>query len=216
MKIPTISILIADYDNYFSHGLFIELKAFLQLRGFSLRLIDRNTFPKCGVDIIFLGNSVICPPWLDELSQQGCSPHVFFIKEKLVNKSTTGHTASNALCGNGILFRHQTLQAIEHLLDKVLLSFQEVQPRRIGRQCHCTSSLTHREIEVLQYLVTGMRTCDITWLLGISGKTIIAHKRNAMRKLHIRNSQELHRWMELGGSSHLNNHPFTPINNPPR
>jgi DNA-binding CsgD family transcriptional regulator len=216
MKIPTISILIADNDHYFAHGLFIELRAFLQLRGLSLCLLDRMAFPKSCVDIIFLGNSVICPPWLDELSQHGCFPHVFFIKEKLGNKSVTVHTASNALCGTGILFRHQTLQAIEHLLDKVLLSLQEVEPRRLSRQCHCTSALTHREMEVLQYLVTGMCTCDITCLLGISDKTIIAHKRNAMRKLHIRNNQELHRWMELGGASHLNNHPFASINNPPR
>ncbi|MFV8847075.1 helix-turn-helix domain-containing protein [Serratia fonticola] len=58
-------------------------------------------------------------------------------------------------------------------------------------------------IEALKYLAIGMSGHDTAGLLGIKGKTVNGHKRNAMRKLCVKTNQELYRWMELGGSSHL-------------
>lgn len=79
----TISILLAERDHYFAHGLYLGLKAHCSLRGRSLRLVERCTILVHGVDIIFLGDSVTCPPWLYDLYQQGYTPHVFFIRDQL-------------------------------------------------------------------------------------------------------------------------------------
>lgn len=193
----TISILIAERDRYFAHGLGVGLKTFCHTRGISLRLIDKSDILENGVDIIFLGDSSACPPWLYELYQHGCIPCVFFIREK----SMAGNPVTHIDCGADTLYRDQPIRAIEAMLDKVL-SPQYSSPS-LGT-CRCTPLLTFRETEVLKYLAIGMSGHDTAGRLGIKDKTVNGHKRNAMRKLCIKSNQELYRWMELGGTSHLN------------
>lgn len=194
----TVSVLIADSDHYFSHGLSTGIKNFCRLRGLSLRLINRTDLAKNGVDIVFLGNSVTCPPWLFELYQQGCTPHVFFIREQERLKQLPAPIE----CGAGILYRHQPMQAIEALLNRALYLPEE--GASFAGKCRCTSALTHREAEVLQCLALGMSGHDTAGHLGIHDKTVHAHKRNAMRKLSIKSNQELYQWMAQGGVSGLN------------
>jgi len=49
----TISILNAERERYFVHGFSLGLKAFCQLQGLSLRLVDREGIQENGVDIFF-------------------------------------------------------------------------------------------------------------------------------------------------------------------
>lgn len=198
----TISILLAERDHYFAHGLYLGLKAHCSLRGRSLRLVERCTILVHGVDIIFLGDSVTCPPWLYDLYQQGYTPHVFFIRDQLRDEPMAHPLVTNSACGTGTLYRHQPIQAIEALLDTVIFPQEGGPPLAVGK-CLCTSSLTFRETEVLKYLAIGMNGHDTAGHLGIKHKTVNGHKRNAMRKLCIKSDQELYRWMELGGASHL-------------
>lgn len=203
----TISILIVESDRYFSHGLCIGLKAYCNLRGVSLRLVDSPAIPATGVDIIFLGNSIACPPWLYELYQRGYTPHVFFIRDEGRGEPLARPAVANSECGAGSLYRHQPIQAIEALLDKIIFP-QEGEPCPEVGKCRCSSLLTARETEVLKYLVIGMSGHDTAGCLGITNKTVNCHKRNAMRKLCVRSNQELYRWMELGGASHLECQPL--------
>ncbi|NBJ32926.1 hypothetical protein GE191_04425 [Serratia fonticola] len=198
----TISILIAERDRYFAYGLYLGLKAYCALRGVSLCLVDSNAIPATGADVIFLGNSMVCPGWLYELYQQGCTPHVFFIKDQLRDKPMARPSVAYGACGAGTLYRHQPMQAIEALLDKALFPQEGECPPIVG-QCRCSSLLTCREAEVLKYLAIGMSGHDTAGSLGIKDKTVYGHKRNAMRKLCVKSDQELYRWMELGGASHL-------------
>ncbi|HHQ6539713.1 TPA: helix-turn-helix domain-containing protein [Serratia fonticola] len=198
----SISILVAESDRYFAHGLCIGLKAYCYLRGVSLRLVNSSAIPATEVDIIFLGDSIACPPWLYDLYQQGYIPHVFFIRDQQRGEPMTRPPATNSQCGAGTLYRHQPIQAIEALLDKVVFP-QEGERIPAAGKCRCSSLLTFREAEVLRYLAIGMSGNDTAGCLGIKNKTVNSHKRSAMRKLCVKTNQELYRWMELGGSSHL-------------
>ena len=51
--------------------------------------------------------------------------------------------------------------------------------------------LTHREVEVLQFLADGNSTKEVSSLLNVSVKTIDTHRSNIMRKLGISNTAEL-------------------------
>lgn len=194
----TISILIADDNHYFVDGFRHLLKAFCHLRGISLHLLDRNAHLKDKIDIIFLSNCFVCPPWLQELYQQGYTPQVFFIQEQGRNKLSPKRPTYNSECGAGVLYRHQTAQSIEALLDKVLYSNNQA-GSPYADKCRCLSPLTTRETEVLQCLATGMCIQDTASYLVISNKTVNAHKRSAMHKLHFRRNQELHKWFVQGG-----------------
>ena len=54
-----------------------------------------------------------------------------------------------------------------------------------------SSTLTHREVEVLKSLAEGLSVKEIAGGLGLSVKTIEAHKFNLMRKLDIHNKAQL-------------------------
>ncbi|MGM0514476.1 hypothetical protein BFS14_21585 [Serratia fonticola] len=204
----TISILLAERDRYFAHGLCVGLKAYCYLRGVSLRLVDSSAILATEVDIIFLGDSISCPPWLNALYQQGYAPQVFFIRDLERGGSIAHHPVANSKCGAGTLYRHQPIQAIEALLDKVIFPHEGERPPTVGK-CRCSSLLTFRETEVLKYLAIGMSGHDTAGRLGIKDKTVNGHKRNAMRKLCVKSTQELYRWMELGGASHLESQSYT-------
>lgn len=209
----TMAILVAERDRFFAHGLCLGLKAICHSRGMSLQLIDRNDIATRGVDIIFLGNSTACPPWLYELYQQGYTPHVFFIRDQERGDPIT-HSPSGE-CGAGTLYRHQPIQTIDALLDNVLSPQEEKRSPSVGK-CRCASSLTFRETEVLKYLAIGMSGHDTAGRLGIKDKTVNGYKRNAMRKLCVKSHQELYRWMELGGASHLEYQPLIAWSKPVR
>ena len=50
------------------------------------------------------------------------------------------------------------------------------------------SSLTERELEILKYVQQGMYSKDIADLIGISLKTVEAHRHNILKKLKAKNS----------------------------
>lgn len=53
------------------------------------------------------------------------------------------------------------------------------------------SSLTQRENEVIKLIAEGNTVKQAASMLGLSAKTVEAHKFNLMRKLHVRNKAQL-------------------------
>jgi DNA-binding NarL/FixJ family response regulator len=53
------------------------------------------------------------------------------------------------------------------------------------------SSLTQREHEVIKLLADGNTVKQAASMLGLSAKTVEAHKSNLMRKLHVHNKAQL-------------------------
>ena len=64
----------------------------------------------------------------------------------------------------------------------------------VESQVHRRSLLTAREREVLDLVATGLRAKQVAHRLGLSVRTIEAHKRTIMRKAAVRSTPELLRW----------------------
>jgi DNA-binding NarL/FixJ family response regulator len=45
--------------------------------------------------------------------------------------------------------------------------------------------LTSREIEVLQYIATGLRNKEIAFRMGVTEATVNAHVKHILQKLHV-------------------------------
>jgi two-component system, NarL family, response regulator NreC len=54
-----------------------------------------------------------------------------------------------------------------------------------------SSTLTHREVQILKSLAEGLSVKEIACDLGLATKTVEAHKFNLMRKLDIHNKAQL-------------------------
>ncbi len=67
-------------------------------------------------------------------------------------------------------------------------------PRRTQRQPQRKGGLTSRESEVLKLLAEGRTVRATAGVLGLSAKTVDAHKFNLMRKLGVHNKAELVMW----------------------
>jgi FixJ family two-component response regulator len=63
------------------------------------------------------------------------------------------------------------------------------------------STLTEREMEVLQWIITGMLNKQIAWSLGITEVTVKVHKGHIMRKLNLESVADLVRMAEKAGIS---------------
>jgi DNA-binding NarL/FixJ family response regulator len=83
--------------------------------------------------------------------------------------------------------RHSEAQALEWMVRR------EATLREISRE------LTHRELEIVELLVTGLSNKEIGARLGISHTTVKVHLRNVFRKLGIDSRVALLRWARERG-----------------
>lgn len=108
------------------------------------------------------------------------------------NKNIKRHN-SVALCRcKNVISRHDTPEEFYHLLQKTMSRkiFSEV--------CYlCRGSLTRREKEILKWFSEGLSPAEIAKASGLSIKSVSQHKRNAMRKFSLKNTQELVMWLAI-------------------
>ena len=71
--------------------------------------------------------------------------------------------------------------------------------RQGGRAHRSASSLTDREAEVLRFIASGYGNKEIAARLGLSAKTVEAHKANAMRKLDLTGRIDIVKYAILQG-----------------
>lgn len=100
-----------------------------------------------------------------------------------ISNAATHPTSADELVA---MVRTAAERGAHHLSDGPLARVQEMLPR--------TRILTAREREVLKLLAEGRTVRSVAALLGLSVKTVDAHKFNLMRKLGIHNKAELVMW----------------------
>jgi len=83
----------------------------------------------------------------------------------------------------------QVCRGEEHPISD-LLTRAEDPPRRHGRAAHATN-LTQRERQVMKLIAEGLSVREAAGRLGVSVKTVEAHKFNLMRKLDLHNRAQL-------------------------
>ena len=62
-----------------------------------------------------------------------------------------------------------------------------------------STTLSKREIEILQLLPEGLSSEEIGWQLYISKLTVQTHRRNLMRKIGVNNAQQAISWAFTNG-----------------
>lgn len=90
-----------------------------------------------------------------------------------------------------------SLQDFRIHLQNVIIGSRGVTPRK-----PTAIQLTHRELNVLKYLLKGMPILMVADALHIHYKTVSSHKRSALNKLEI---NSLHGLMKCGNSTHMMN-----------
>ena len=90
------------------------------------------------------------------------------------------------VCIEAILNQKKYLSPIliEHLLDSLSLSHRARTPKQ-------KTILTRREIEIATYIVQGMKTSQISAMLGRKASTVSSIKHNIFRKLNVKSVKEL-------------------------
>lgn len=67
--------------------------------------------------------------------------------------------------------------------------------RDISPELCANLSLSEREEQVLLFLLSEMAPLQIASSLGITMKTVSNHKRSAMKKIGVRSTFQLHKWL---------------------
>jgi FixJ family two-component response regulator len=93
----------------------------------------------------------------------------------------------------------ELLQCVERALIRSAEQRQRSAERIAAR--HLLDSLTPREFEVMQLVVTGMLNKQIGGVLGTAEKTVKVHRGRVMQKLGIPSVAELVRLVERAGAA---------------
>lgn len=113
------------------------------------------------------------------------------------DKKITGYTS--CLHEVNSMSVRDTPEMLVSLLDRVL-SEKPVEGALIKERCsYCKPVLTAAERFVMHGLAMGLSATCIAEMLGLSPKTISAHKRNGMRKMGFSRNFELYHWLSCGG-----------------
>ncbi|MBC3219741.1 response regulator transcription factor [Serratia fonticola] len=194
-----MNISIIDNDNFYAAGLIMALSNYFKMKNREIQFILSPPTEQ-SVDIIFQAirsGTRVEPNWRHH--PDGKQPLYFAITDE--NDSHLKHLYHN-VAGNNILLRNAQVETIVQLVDQTVSS-PRPQPQKIAPDPtpELSKTLTRREYEVLSHLKQGKTHVRTANSLGISVKTISTHKRSAMKKLNFRRSNELFRWMLLGGLS---------------
>ncbi|HGM6668100.1 TPA: helix-turn-helix domain-containing protein [Serratia marcescens] len=173
-----MNIVFIDGDEFFKFGLKKLLLERLEWGGAVLDCDQTNR-----ADVVFKSIAV---------GQKSC----FCFKGGKINISIhpTVDTQFNEVshCANesGVIYRNESI-------DKLVMRIKNALKNKIGgMECEpCYHSLTHCEVQVINYIMNGVPPTKIAYYFHRSVNTISRHKRSAMRKLGLNSDFELYSWL---------------------
>lgn len=169
-----MNVLIEERDLYFKIGLMFSLRLF-----FNKNKQDVLFDPSEKIDLLIRSEKT--PPL-----KKGR-------KEIIISEKTNKRKCIQQGCTcKNILFKHDTAERFTLLLKKILMEKESKRPCIV-----CRSKLTRREKQILNKFSEGLSSADIAKNIGLHVKSVSQHKRNAMRKLSLRNTKELLLWLTL-------------------
>jgi len=193
-----IRFTLLGSDNFYQFGLRLLLEEYLQD-------LNRNS-RKYSVDLQTLEPIEIVFRTLEEAC--GCarcyqSPHQTMRHRQMTvlvlndrdTRSSHAHPAlfSINLRDDCAMVRNKLQMALELFCQQPWVAMHASDIWKC-RQCRI-AALSSCEKKVLKLMSTGMSACTIAGMLDRSQKTISAHKRSAMRKLHVNKNTELNKML---------------------
>jgi DNA-binding CsgD family transcriptional regulator len=170
----TIKVALEVDDIYFRIGVRIILTDYFYRKKQEVFFVSADE-----VDLVIRDENKIYPKAYD--------------KEILISrrKRSKDPDAYKCICTN-IIFKSDTPEKLRIILEKTM------DKEFPSKNCiFCRSCLTRREREILQRYSDGLSTAEIANASGLHVKSISQHKRNAMRKLCLRNAKELLEWLAV-------------------
>lgn len=171
-SLSIINIIINTDDFYFKVGLQFIIKHFFNKKAQSVSFLPSN---KVDILIRFEHSS--------SLKEEG--------KEIIITERHNKLNGTQRVCTcRNIMFKHDTPAQFISILEETMTRTVTKVPCTL-----CRRKLTRREKEILSKLADGLTSSDISTSTGLNIKSVSQHKRNAMRKLSLRNTSELINWL---------------------
>lgn len=154
-----------------------------------LKIILTDYFYRQKQEVFFVSDDVVDLIVRAEYKaySHACDREILISRRKL-RKDSDALTCS---CTN-IIFKNDTPEKFTFILEKTM-------DKRFSRKTcfFCRRCLTRREREILARYSDGLSTGEIANASGLHVKSVSQHKRNAMRKLGLRNMKELLEWLAV-------------------
>lgn len=112
-------------------------------------------------------------------------------RELLIRNSSFKKNTKSLQCNcKNIMCKKDSIEIFEYTLTKIM------QAETSTKLCiSCRKTLTPREREILRGFSQGLNTAEISECSGLHIKSVSQHKRNAMRKLSLKNTKDLVSWL---------------------
>ncbi|HCD7746755.1 helix-turn-helix domain-containing protein [Serratia marcescens] len=183
-----IKIAILDEDRYFSQGLEAIMRDLFIRRGYQSILFTDNY--DLNADLVFQTKNLA--------SVRFCGNVKASVKQKCI--AIQDFTLSHLNLPNCF---HEQVTISRHIkIDALLASVEQLLTlpiTRLSRKCsRCTSALTKRERQILSAISQEKTAKQIAKDLGLSLKTVSAHKCAAMAKLGFTRNNDLYSWLRRG------------------
>lgn len=167
-----IKIILDDDDVFFRFG---------------LKIIISNFFYKRKKEVLFVRNgaSDIVIRTVDKSKERLNGREILI----LITQSKAVEGISSCQC-KYIFSKYDMPEDFVFLLEKAMAG------KKYSEPCFfCRRSLTPREKEILNGFSNGLSSKEIAYSFGLHIKSVSQHKRNAMRKLSLKNTRELALWL---------------------
>ncbi|MEI9743865.1 MULTISPECIES: helix-turn-helix transcriptional regulator [Enterobacter cloacae complex] len=152
-----------------------------------LKFIVADFFYKQKQEVFFVSDDVV-----DLVVRSEAKPYMKGFYREIIIRDKILRDASDVFKCNckSIFFKNEAPEEFISLLQKTMC--KEIN----SKTCFfCRRCLTRREREILQGYADGLSTNEIANAAGLHIKSVSQHKRNAMRKLFLRNTKELVEWL---------------------
>ncbi|WP_447873181.1 response regulator transcription factor [Serratia fonticola] len=185
------SVAISTDNSYLSLGVKYVLSTYFNTNTI-VRNVESHTQNHTHIMILFLqkyDSPFIC----HSISNDESGDPLFIISEGAVLRRPCERMI-------GSISSHMRVDEVKALITRGFQLLENRVSHDTGKCIHCTSiRLTKRELEVMEYLKQACSVAHLSVCMGISDRTISAHKQSVMRKLGFRRNVELYSWLRCGG-----------------
>lgn len=189
MKKSQFNILILDDNRFFSQSLVTLLQTQCLQREATLTFLTRHNAHRA--DLMILSDEIPPQMWMYHVITMNTKSAVILIRD-----AAQRSFVPRIVHETGILWRRDSAHTTLQLIEQVLIN----QSGRPSTDIQFNfSALTFREYQVLSVPAQGAQPAQVASQLGLSIKTISAHKCNVMRKFGFTRNQELYYWLRQGG-----------------
>lgn len=183
-----LKIAIDCNNNFFTYGLKQLLQAYASRLG--REVLFTQLYPVVNADIFILSQT---KTYAYRMCRLGSKP----VKVIVVVENNNRQEKRRRICFSEIasVSLHDKPETFLNILELIIY-----QKNRKFRNCpSCKSLLNKLEADILSGISNGCSLKILAERFNVSTRSVSRYKRNAMKKLALKNNLELYRWLQIGG-----------------